>query len=103
MLGLWKDSTQMIYGGNGHTGSGGYGPACDFMFLGIQIPLTGESAVPHQMVLFTGQKKRHKIIRQTAGEFLLPGQLHLNREISRISTLLFHGPAIINHRTPMHL
>ena len=30
--GYWKDSTQMIYGGNAHTGTGAYGPACNFMF-----------------------------------------------------------------------
>jgi hypothetical protein len=34
MMGIWKDSSQMIYGGNGHITSGGYGPACDFMFPG---------------------------------------------------------------------
>jgi hypothetical protein len=32
--GRWKDNTQMIYGGNGHVGAGGYGPACRFMFPG---------------------------------------------------------------------
>ena len=34
MRGLWKDGTQMIYGGDGHASSGGYGPECDFMFPG---------------------------------------------------------------------
>lgn len=34
MRGIWKDGTQMIYGGNGHVGAGGYGPECDFMFPG---------------------------------------------------------------------
>ena len=32
--GRWADSTQLIYGGNGNTGTGGYGPACNFMFPG---------------------------------------------------------------------
>ena len=31
---LWKDSTSMIYGGNGSYATGGYGPACRFMFPG---------------------------------------------------------------------
>ena len=35
MQSIWRDSTKMIYGGNGHTGSGGYGPECNFMFPGI--------------------------------------------------------------------
>jgi hypothetical protein len=35
MNGIWKDNTKMIYGGNGHALSGGYGPECEFMFPGI--------------------------------------------------------------------
>jgi hypothetical protein len=31
---IWKDSTQMLYGGNGHAGAGAYGPECNFMFPG---------------------------------------------------------------------
>jgi len=34
MKGIWKDGTQMQYGGNGHLSSGAYGPACDFIFPG---------------------------------------------------------------------
>ena len=34
LRGIWKDNSRMIYGGNGHLSSGGYGPACDFMFPG---------------------------------------------------------------------
>ncbi len=34
LKGFWKDSTQMLYGGNGHSGAGAYGPACNFMFPG---------------------------------------------------------------------
>ena len=34
MCGKWKDGTPVIYGGNGHSGFGGYGPACRFMFPG---------------------------------------------------------------------
>ncbi|MEI7660966.1 MAG: T9SS type A sorting domain-containing protein [Bacteroidota bacterium] len=30
--GMWLDSTYMVYGGSGHTGAGGYGPRCRFMF-----------------------------------------------------------------------
>ena len=32
LQGIWKDSTKMRYGGNGHTSAGGYGPPCNFMF-----------------------------------------------------------------------
>ena len=31
---VWADSTAMIYGGLGHAGFGGYGPACRFIFPG---------------------------------------------------------------------
>jgi hypothetical protein len=34
MCGKWKDNTPIIYGGNGHPITGGYGPACRFMFPG---------------------------------------------------------------------
>jgi hypothetical protein len=34
MQGIWLDSTRIMYGGNGHPGTGAYGPACDFMFPG---------------------------------------------------------------------
>ncbi|MEI6683087.1 MAG: T9SS type A sorting domain-containing protein [Bacteroidota bacterium] len=30
--GAWLDSTYLVYGGLGHTGAGGYGPKCRFMF-----------------------------------------------------------------------
>lgn len=33
--GYWSDGTRMIYGGNGHSIAGGYGPKCDFMFPGL--------------------------------------------------------------------
>jgi len=35
MQSIWKDSTKLIYGGNGHTGAGGYGPDCNFMYPDI--------------------------------------------------------------------
>jgi hypothetical protein len=34
MKGLWQDSTRMIFGGYGHSLTGGYGPECDFMYPG---------------------------------------------------------------------
>jgi hypothetical protein len=34
LKGFWKDGTQLIYGGNAHAGTGGYGPECNFMFPG---------------------------------------------------------------------
>lgn len=35
MDGLWSDSTKMVYGGAGHSGGGGYGPECNFMYPGL--------------------------------------------------------------------
>jgi hypothetical protein len=35
MNGILKDNSKIIYGGNGHSSSGGYGPQCDFMFPGL--------------------------------------------------------------------
>jgi hypothetical protein len=35
MQSTWSDSTKMIYGGNGHLMTGGYGPECNFMFPGL--------------------------------------------------------------------
>jgi len=34
LQGIWRDSTRLIYGGNGHNSFGGYGPECDFMYPG---------------------------------------------------------------------
>lgn len=34
LQGIWLDNTKMLYGGNGHTSTGAYGPSCDFMFPG---------------------------------------------------------------------
>lgn len=39
LRGIWKDGTPMIYGGNAHPSTGGYGPACWFMFPGLSDPL----------------------------------------------------------------
>lgn len=39
LRGIWKDGTHLIYGGNGHPSTGGYGPACNFMFPGSSDPL----------------------------------------------------------------
>ena len=38
MRGIWKDSTSLIYGGNGHPNIGGYGPACNYMYPGVSDP-----------------------------------------------------------------
>jgi hypothetical protein len=39
MNGQWKDSSFLIYGGNGHAQAGGYGPECRFMFPGLSDSL----------------------------------------------------------------
>ena len=47
MQGYWKDSTHIIYGGEGHSSAGGYGPACNFMFPGNSDTLNwGVGCVP---------------------------------------------------------
>lgn len=38
MKSIWRDSTAMEYGGNGHVSSGAYGPAAKFMFPGMSDP-----------------------------------------------------------------
>ena len=38
LRGIWKDNTEMRYGGNAHVSSGAVGPACDFMFPGDSDP-----------------------------------------------------------------
>ncbi|MBN2729247.1 MAG: hypothetical protein JXR53_08485, partial [Bacteroidales bacterium] len=38
MRSVYKDNSHMIYGGNGSTSSGGYGPDCNFMFPGESDP-----------------------------------------------------------------
>jgi len=47
LLGIWKDGSRMIYGGNGHAMAGGYGPECNFMFPGMSDTLNwGVGCVP---------------------------------------------------------
>jgi hypothetical protein len=47
LQGIWKDSTQMLYGGNGHISTGAYGPACKFMFPGTSDPCNlGTGGIP---------------------------------------------------------
>ncbi len=47
LQGIWKDGEHMLYGGNGHSGSGGTGPECDFMFPGESDTLGwGTGCVP---------------------------------------------------------
>lgn len=38
LRGIWKDNTEMFYGGNAHVSSGAVGPATDFMFPGDSDP-----------------------------------------------------------------
>jgi hypothetical protein len=39
MRGIWKDGTHLVYGGNGNSQAGGYGPACHFMYPGMSDTL----------------------------------------------------------------
>lgn len=38
LKGIWMDGTEMIYGGNGHSTSGAYGPEAKFMYPGLSDP-----------------------------------------------------------------
>jgi len=38
LRGIWKDNTEMLYGGNAHVTSGAVGPVTDFMFPGDSDP-----------------------------------------------------------------
>ena len=38
MRGIWRDSTRLFYGGNGHPNFGGYGPECAFIYPGDTDP-----------------------------------------------------------------
>lgn len=47
LKGLWRDGSKLVYGGNGHISSGGYGPDCSFMFPGESDPCDwGTGGVP---------------------------------------------------------
>lgn len=47
MQSKWLDSTQMLYGGNGHTSTGAVGPACKYMFPGDSDPFNwGTNCIP---------------------------------------------------------
>lgn len=47
LKGIWRDSTVMEYGGNGHVSSGAYGPAAKFMFPGLSDPCDwGTGGIP---------------------------------------------------------
>jgi len=60
LQGIWKDNTRMIYGGNGHIGTGGYGPACDFMFPGNSDTLNwGVGCEPPQGPKYWTERTAH--------------------------------------------
>ena len=80
LKGIWMDNTKMIYGGNGNTQGGGYGPVCDFMFPGDSDPcLWGTKGLePNKPGIWTeataGNNPSDRRFMESAGEFtLLPG------------------------------
>ena len=87
LTGIWKDNSKMIYGGNGHESSGGYGPETDFMFPGISDPCwwgtKGEVPVPPSGVdinwteATAGNGPDDRRFMQSAGPFTLePGAVN---------------------------
>ncbi|MDD4602328.1 MAG: hypothetical protein PHF97_00775 [Bacteroidales bacterium] len=80
LRGIWKDNARMIYGGNAHSGAGGYGPDCDFMFPGeTDLCDWGTNGQPpngnkNWTEVIAGNKPEDRRFMQSAGPFtLLPG------------------------------
>ena len=47
LQGIWKDNSQMLYGGNAHASAGAVGPECEFMFPGDSDPCNwGTNGIP---------------------------------------------------------
>jgi len=83
LRGIWKDGTKMLYGGNAHTSSGAYGPACDFMFPDETDPCDwGTGGVPPNgprkwTEQTAGNQPYDRRFMQSAGPFTLkPGALN---------------------------
>ncbi|NQV01318.1 MAG: hypothetical protein HQ542_01625, partial [Bacteroidia bacterium] len=80
LRGIWKDNTQMIYGGNAHASAGGVGPACTFMFPGDSDPCDwGTNGQPPNGEKYwteetAGNNPSDRRFMQSAGPFTLePG------------------------------
>lgn len=83
LRGIWKDNTQMLYGGNAHNSSNAYGPACDFMFPATSdvcdwgtngVPPAGEKNWTEVTANNLPEDRR---FMQSAGPFTLePGQVN---------------------------
>ena len=80
LRGIWKDQTQMIYGGNAHASAGGYGPQCTFMFPGDSDPCDwGTNGQPPNGPKYwteetAGNNPNDRRFMQSAGPFTLqPG------------------------------
>ena len=77
LRGIWKDGTQMLYGGNAHTGAGAYGPQCDFMFPGDTDPCNwGTGGQPpngptYWTEVTAGNQPGDRRFMQSAGPFTL--------------------------------
>lgn len=79
LRGIWKDNTQMVYGGNGHISGGGLIP-CDYMFPGDSDPLnfgTHGTAVSPWDEINSGNQPNDRRFLQAAGPFTLaPGAVN---------------------------
>jgi len=82
LRGIWKDNTQMLYGGNAHITSGALGPECNFMFPGDSDPCNwGTGGLPpnggfNQDGLYwteeiVGNNPNDRRFMQSAGPFTL--------------------------------
>ena len=83
LRGIWKDGTQMLYGGNAHAGTGAYGPQCDFMFPGDTDPCNwGTGGQPpngptYWTEVTAGNQPGDRRFMQSAGPFTLePGAVN---------------------------
>jgi hypothetical protein len=63
MQSIWTDSTHLFYGGEGKSGTGGYGPDCRFMFPGLSDSLNwGPGCQPPNGQVKTGLLSRQGLL-----------------------------------------
>ncbi len=82
LRGIWRDGTAMLYGGNGHVGSGATGTEAKFIFPGDSDPLLwGTNGVVQNPAFWTeqtaGNSPNGRRFLQSAGPFTLePGAVN---------------------------
>ena len=68
LQGIWKDGTQMTYGGDAHAGTGAYGPVCKFMFPGDSDSCNwGTGGVPPNGPVYWTEETAHNLPNDRRG------------------------------------